>query len=29
MAAPRIIRMHDGHLVIDTPPQGLVVVEVK
>ena len=29
MAAPRIIKMHDGRLAIDIPPQGLVVVEVK
>lgn len=29
MATPRVMKLHDGRLSIDIPPQGLVVVEVK
>jgi len=29
MAVPEVLKPHDGHLAIDIPPQGLVVVEVK
>lgn len=28
MAAPESVALHDGHLVLDIPPQGLVVVEL-
>jgi xylan 1,4-beta-xylosidase len=29
MAKPETVALHDGHLVLDIPPQGLIVIELR